>query len=57
MGGDLLDLLALDITDYQPRLLGLEASHDGLANALGSAGDDHDFVLQSLAVSRLGHRR
>ena len=29
------------------RLLGLEASDDGLAYALGSASDDHDFVLQS----------
>jgi ABC-type uncharacterized transport system permease subunit len=44
-------------TDHQARLLSLEAGDDSLANALGGTGDDHDFVLQSLAVSRLGHRR
>jgi hypothetical protein len=57
MGRNFLDLFSLDITDHQARLLGLEARDDGLAYALGGTGDDHDFVLQSLAVSRLGHRR
>jgi hypothetical protein len=55
VGGNLLDLFALDVGDDQPRLLGLEARNDGFANALGGAGDDHHFVLQPLAIGWLGH--
>lgn len=55
MGGDLLDFVALDIGNDQPRLLSLETGNDE-ANAL-DAGDDHHLVLQALAVSGARARR
>ena len=49
-GGDPLGLVALNVSDDHLGLLRLEAGHDGLANALGAAGDDHDFAFQALAA-------
>ncbi|MNY11932.1 hypothetical protein D3C86_1449880 [compost metagenome] len=53
---DLLDFLGLDVADDQPGLLGRKGRHNGLANALGGTGQQHDFVFEALTLGRLGHR-
>ena len=55
-GGDPLGLFALDVTDHDLGLLRLEAGHDGLADALGTTGDDHDLAFQALAALGFGCR-
>jgi len=56
-GGDLLDLLGLNIADQQSGLLGGECGDDGFTDALGGASQQHDFVFQALTLRRCGHRR
>ncbi|MNG19292.1 hypothetical protein D3C84_1034350 [compost metagenome] len=52
---DVFDFFALDIADDQLGLLGREGRHNRLADALGSTGQQYDFVFQALALGGFGH--
>ena len=57
MGGDLLDLVSLDIADQQSGLLRGEGGNNRFADALSGTGQQHDLVFQALAFRRQRHCR